>query len=323
MRTHHWFLILIVALCGILVFTTQHSALSNESVTLARSFVRGASVYVITVDLNDPGVRVDIGLPERGIHYSETFGSIVRRHAPLAAVTGTYFDMRTLLPTGTIVIDGKTVHQSHIGTAVCFTGDNKVTFVAANRGEPCDMSKAESGLRTGPRLLALGQYALNARREGYRHPGLFGARTRMALGVTPSNRLLLVSVRTPVTFSRLASIMKSLGAVDAVCLDGGTSSAMYFRGQILRRPGRMLTNVIEVRQRPVPVTVAKQDAVRGGSLAFQLSAGWRASPPIARSSRDQRGVKLEMVNEQAAVLSDSIRLRLAKGVHTLFPVDRA
>ena len=145
----------------------------------------------------------------------------------------------------------------------------------------------------------------------------------MALGVTPSNRLLLVSVRTPVTFSRLASIMKLLGAVDAVCLDGGTSSAMYYRGQILRHPGRMLTNVIEVLRRPVAVAAAEQEAVRGGSFVFQVPTGWQAPPPIARNSRDQRGLKSDMAYEQTAVMSDSTRLRPAKGIHTLFPINRA
>ncbi len=249
MRATRLLLSLIVTLAALLLLAVPLAALTNDSVAFFRESVSGASVCVIQVDLNDPTVRIDVGLPARGIAHSESFAAFMKRHTPLAAVTGVYFDLRTLRPTGTIVTGGKTVHVSHIGTAVCFTPGNRVTFVDAKPGESCDLSTAECGFRTGPRLLAGGQYALNPRAEGFRHPGLYGARTRMALGVTSHNKLLLVLVRTPVTFSRLATVMKALGATDAVCLDGGTSSAMYYMGTIIKSPGRQLTNVVEVLRR--------------------------------------------------------------------------
>jgi len=319
MRAIPRLLTLIVALAMLLLLALLHSAFSSESVTLSSNVTRGASVWVIRVDLNDPNVKVDIGLPAKGIAHSESFAAFIKRHAPLAAVTGTYFDTRTLRPTGTIVVGGKTVHESHVGTAVCFTSDNKVSFVAAKPGRACDLSKAESGLRTGPRLLAGGQYALSPRSEGFRCTGLFGARMRMALGVTARNELLLVLVRTPVTFSRLASIMHTLGAVDAVCLDGGASSAMYFKGRLIRRPGRLLTNVVEVlRRNPTPavgagrgesvIVVAVTRPSYSGAVLCAGSA--RSAPPDA-------------VWEQAAVLGDPIRLRFPKGFHALIPVDWA
>jgi hypothetical protein len=320
MRAYPRFLNLIVALCGTaLLITTQCAALGNDGMTLSRIRVHGASVCVIAVDLNDPSLMVDVGLPQAGISHHETFGTFLRRHAPLAAVTGTYFDMRTLLPTGSIVVGGKIVHLSHIGTAVCFMSGNKVKFVDAKFGEACDLAGAQCGMRTGPRLLAGGQYALDPRREGFRHPGLFGARTRMALGVTAGKQLLLVFVGTPVNFARLASIMKALDAVDAVCLDGGTSSAMYFKGRIVHQPGRMLTNLIEIYRRPLPVPPAKQAAANGYALA-SATVQWR---PMLGANRKPDRRESETDYEQDAIMCDSSWLRFAKGVHTLFPVNRA
>lgn len=315
----------LVLLCAALLLIATNAASCSDGVTLTRDIVSGAAVCVISVDLNDPSVKVDIGLPEKGIPHSETFGRFVTRHAPLAAVTGTYFDTRTLLPTGSIVVNGRTVHESHIGTAVCFTPDNKVRFVDAKFGEPCDLSRAECGIRTGPRLLANGEYALNARREGFRHPGLFGARTRVALGVTAGNSLLLAYVGTPVTFSRLAGIMKSLGAVDAVCLDGGTSSAMYYQGRVVHSPGRMLTNIVEVRRRTLSPTVAMllASAPRSQRIIIRISAQWQAGASATLATNGHRERSCETTYEQAAVLVDPGKLRFAKGLHSLFPINRA
>jgi exopolysaccharide biosynthesis protein len=234
-----------------------------ENVNLQKQRVCGAMTYIITANLNDPDIQVKIGLPLGGIPTSEQFLSMVKRHDPVAAVTGTYFDTRSLYPVGSIVIDGKPAHESAIGTAVCFIRDTsftcetglKVTVNRTGKGERFNWAGVEIGLRAGPLLLADGKYALNPSREGFRDPGLFGARTRMAIGITSHNKLLLVSVSTPVTFGRLASLMKALGAVDAVCLDGGTSSAMYYKGKIIRYPGRPLTNIIEIHSQPRPVLV--------------------------------------------------------------------
>ena len=318
MRAHHQFLNFMTALfVAALIITSQYAALGNDGITLSKTRIHGASVCVIAVDLNDPSLMVDIGLPQKGITHHEAFGSFVKRRAPLAAVTGTYFDMRTLTPTGSIVIDGKVVHVSHIGTAVCFMSDNKVKFIEAGFGEACDLAGAQCGLRTGPRLLAGGQYALNPRREGFRHPGLFGARIRMALGVTADNKLLLVFVGTPVNFSKLASIMKALHSMDAVCLDGGTSSAMYFKGRMVRKPGRMLTNLIEVYRRPLPLPTAKTAKVMLN--AMRPPAHWRTIP-VSTDTPSRHESETTYVH--TAIMCDMSWLRFTKGVHTLFPINR-
>ncbi len=240
----------LAALCVLLAIALLRSQAIGDSVALERYRLKGALVHVIRVDLNSPRIVIGIGLPEKGLAHSESFESMVRRRAPLAAVTGTYFCTRSLVPVGTIIIGGRRVHVSCIGNTVCFLGSTRVRFVDTTKGQDYDVAGAHSGLRTGPRLLKNGHYALSPRREGFRSPGLFGAHVRMALGVTAHNKLLLVYVATPVTFARTASIMKALGALDAICLDGGSSSAMYYRGRMIHRPGRRLTNIIEVRNLP-------------------------------------------------------------------------
>ncbi len=321
MRATNRLLNLTVIFTALMLIAPPHVIAAPDSVAFFKGHIYGASVCVIQADLNDPTLKVDIGLPARGIAHSESFDTLVKRHAPLAAVTGIYFDMRTLMPTGTIVSDGKTIYESHIGTAVCFTPDNKVAFMDAKFGRTCDLGNAECGFRTGPRLLANGQFVLNARLEGFRHPGLFGARTRIALGVTPYNKLQLVLVRTPVTFAKLATVMKTLGSVDAVCLDGGTSAAMYYDGKLIKRPGRTLTNVIEIHRRTVPTSVA---SVQANGVVIEISEMTQQSRNCTVLPNDAaNGANYIIARENVAILADPIKLRAPKCFHTLFPVNWA
>jgi hypothetical protein len=76
------------------------------------------------------------------------------------------------------------------------------------------------------------------------------------VGLRANNKLLMVAVTRPVTLSRLARLMKALGAVDALALDGGTSAALYYKGKTIVRPGRSLTNILAVyseSRRPIQI----------------------------------------------------------------------
>ena len=91
----------------------------------------------------------------------------------------------------------------------------------------------------GPRLLARGRISVAARPEGFaplEAPGFFGSfvasrQPRTLAGVRADGRLLLVTVdgRRPgwsagVTLREAARVMRSLGARDALNLDGGGST---------------------------------------------------------------------------------------------------
>jgi hypothetical protein len=103
----------------------------------------------------------------------------------------------------------------------------------------------------GPRLLRGGRPDVTADAEGFDHPGdpgfyyAFGLRRnpRTIAGVTRGGRLLLVAVdgRAPgysagLDFEEDAAVMRALGAVDAVNLDGGGSTTMTVRGTVVTRP---------------------------------------------------------------------------------------
>jgi hypothetical protein len=103
----------------------------------------------------------------------------------------------------------------------------------------------------GPRLLSNGSPDITAYAEGFVWPEdhefyyRFGVRRnpRTLAGTTPGGDLLLVAVdgRRPgysvgASFEESAQIMKTLGAEEAVNLDGGGSTAMTVDERLVNRP---------------------------------------------------------------------------------------
>ncbi len=68
---------------------------------------------------------------------------------------------------------------------------------------------------------------------------------RTAVGTTRDGKLLLVSVKSA-KIEQMRDLMLALGCVDAINLDGGASTAMYYNGQMLATPGRNLTSTLQV-----------------------------------------------------------------------------
>lgn len=219
---------------------------ARNSVSYTRSYVNGVVAQVITVNLNDPDVRLTPALARRGVGASERFESILDRTRPTAAITGTFFDTRSLYPTGDIVVDGEMVCRGVVGTAIGIGWNNEIEFLSTRCGAVSDWGGYQSVLCVGPRLLANGKPAVFPRVEGFRDSGIYSASIRAAIGVTKWNKLLLVTTTKPIYLSKLAKVMKALGAQDAATLDGGGSTALYYRGSVIARPKRKLTNLLVV-----------------------------------------------------------------------------
>lgn len=217
---------------------------SRASIAYAKRWVAGIPVHVVTIDLNDPDVRLSPVLPKHGIGRSETWGALIGRSRPTAAITGTYFDTRSLHPTGDIVLDGNLICRGVVGTAVGIGWDNQVEFIPTKRGRARDWSSFQHVLVAGPLLVLNGKPHVYPRAQGFRDRGLFARRPRTAVGVTRNNKLILVAVTRPIYLRKLAKAMRALGAVQAAALDGGGSTALYYRGRTLARPGRRLTNLL-------------------------------------------------------------------------------
>ncbi|MDW8104584.1 MAG: phosphodiester glycosidase family protein [Armatimonadota bacterium] len=230
-------------------WSSQTAWAFGNSVQLIATTVLDVPVKIVRVNMNDEEVKVTGMLAKQRRGRTEPLESMVARARPTAAVTGTFFGTRNYLPVGDIVIEGKMVHFGGIGTALCITPDNHVEFVDVKRHRREDWSAYDFVLRSGPRLVTAGKVSLYPYAEGFRDRSLFRPAWRLAVGLTRDNHLLFVGTRKPITLRKMALVMHRLGCVDAINLDAGSSTGMYYRGTVLMRPRRRLTNLVLIYER--------------------------------------------------------------------------
>lgn len=230
-----------IVLCGLSAARPCVAA----SIAFSRTTSAGVPVMVITVDLNDPAVKVTGMLAQNGSGHAERFDSMISRTHPTAAVTGTFFGEGSLLPIGDIVVDGQTVHRGGVGTGFCITPDNDCQFVhPPHRYADMDWSPFDFVCCSGPCLVRHGRVGVYPAAEGFHDHDLLGMATRLAVGRTRHNKLLFVTTRCRIYLSRMARVMRHLGCMDAISLDAGSSLGYYYKSRMLVTPHRKLTNLI-------------------------------------------------------------------------------
>jgi hypothetical protein len=109
----------------------------------------------------------------------------------------------------------------------------------------------------GPYLVKNGSVYVDTTEEKLN--AISGRNPRSAIGYTKDNDLILVAVdgregsSVGLTLYELASLMKSLGCINAINLDGGGSTVMYVKGDIVNNPpqpgGIALSNAIVISKK--------------------------------------------------------------------------
>jgi hypothetical protein len=185
--------------------------------------------------------------------------STARRYHASIAVNGGYFDSRSKKSVSFVVDEGSLVstprldpkfakflpqilNRSELREVVGEDGKEKFTIAPHYAPIPAGAAIEES-LQAGPELLP----DYSPQREAFKRTlpngrridaiGSTSTANRSALGITSFNKLIIISVTDDATnpdaggatLVELADILESLGAVEAVNLDGGSSTTMYVR----------------------------------------------------------------------------------------------
>lgn len=230
----------------------------TKPVTSARkTFKVGSSSFstqVVTVSLLHPKVELDVVLAGNKAGKVEDLRSIAKRSNALVAINGTFFDAYTSgsykAPYGYLVSKGNMYHKASGDLRTIFTYDRN--HLASMIPGPDFQSVYEAGhmegaLQAGPRLLTDGKVTLDVKKEGFKDPKILtGGGARSALGITKDHKLILLTT-SGATIPQLAEIMKQAGAYQAMNLDGGASSGLYYNGSYLTTPGRQISNAIVVK----------------------------------------------------------------------------
>ncbi|PIG91933.1 phosphodiester glycosidase family protein [Gloeocapsopsis sp. IPPAS B-1203] len=117
-----------------------------------------------------------------------------------------------------------------------------------NSTTPADFSNYPHILGGGPLLLQNRQIVLNAQAEGFSEAFSRQKASRSAIGATATGNLLIAAVHNRAggagpSLTEIAQIMQHLGCVDALNLDGGSSTSLYLGGQLLDRSPRTAARV--------------------------------------------------------------------------------
>ncbi len=235
----------------------KRGAMSPPVTSQVKSFKVGSksfSVRVMTVNLMHPKVQLDVALAHDTIGKVEELSSMAKRSNAKLAINGTFFDAYTKdsykTPYGWIIQGGKIKKDSSGDRKTVFAYDkNNLTELIAGVDFPDRYQQGgiEGALQVGPRLVVNGKVQLNVEAEGFRDPKILtGGGARSALGITSNHELLLVT-SGGATIPQMAEIMKQAGAYQAMNLDGGASSGLYYNGSYLTKPGRELSNALLVK----------------------------------------------------------------------------
>jgi hypothetical protein len=106
---------------------------------------------------------------------------------------------------------------------------------------PADFNRFPYIVGGGPVLVQNSRVALDAKAEGFSDAYVRQTAIRSAIGRTAAGNLLIVAVHNRAggagpNFAELAQILQQMGAVEALNLDGGSSTSLYLGGSLLDRP---------------------------------------------------------------------------------------
>ncbi|HMS55358.1 MAG TPA: phosphodiester glycosidase family protein [Fimbriimonadaceae bacterium] len=210
-------------------------------------FSQGRNKYhVVTANMASNSISA-------GMAYNKGPASIwdlVKKDKPLAALTGTFFHMRTHRPVADVLVDGNIVAKGFRGSAVGVDWYGAVQIFDTKFSEKTDWGNFRYGLRGAVRILTDGVVCPNPKAQKFRDSRLWGRAARTAIGTTKHGKVLLVATKSSVTLSELAKALKANGATNAVSLDGGGSTCLYYKGSLVVPPNRKLNNLFVIYGKP-------------------------------------------------------------------------
>lgn len=214
---------------------------------------RSFSVQMVTISLMDPKVRLKVALAGDTVGKVEELSSLAKRHKAVVAVNGTFFNAYTddayKAPYGYIVSGGELKMKASGDKRTLFTYDSNLLaslIPGADFNDAFAAGTMEGALQAGPRLVVNGKVAVDVKAEGFKDPKILtGGGARSALGLTRDHKLILLT-SGGATIPQMAEIMKQAGAYQAMNLDGGASSGLYYNGKYLTQPGRKISNALVV-----------------------------------------------------------------------------
>jgi len=164
------------------------------------------------------------------------------------AITGTFFAPQNGTPVADVLVNGHLAARGNRGSVLAVDPSGNVTISDKGFKRRFDWSGYKHGLRGAVRLVTKGKVHPNPRAQAFKDPRIWGRAARTGVGLTKSGKLILMATSSNVTLSEFGKAMVSRGAVEALSLDGGGSTCLFYRGKMVVPTGRHLSNMLVLRE---------------------------------------------------------------------------
>ncbi|MBL8047122.1 MAG: phosphodiester glycosidase family protein [Chthonomonas sp.] len=204
----------------------------------------GVRYHAVVADMRSNRVAVETAASSR----FRTASSLVRDNKATAAITGTFFNPASALPVADVLVDGKLVAEGNRGSVLGVTWFGDVRVFDIPYRQTFNWFPYRYALRGTVRIMSGGVVAPNPKAQKFRDSRVWSKAKRTAAGVTKDGNLVFIATNSNVYLRDIGNAMKKLGVVDAVALDGGSSTHLSYRGKSVISAGRSLTNMLILKE---------------------------------------------------------------------------
>jgi exopolysaccharide biosynthesis protein len=232
---------------GIVLASTISTPVKTAARPIAyESFLRDKALYhVVKADLSSGLVNPKAVYAPR---LTSTWQLVTNNNATVG-ITGTFFAPASGYPVGDVLVDGDLKVRGYRGSAIGIDFFGGVSIFDTRYRQEFDWSQYRGGIRGAVRLITNGKVCPNPKAQKFRDKRIWGKASRTAVGLDKNGKLMLVATKNNVTLSQLGKAMVSKGVVDAVSLDGGGSTCLYYRGKMVIGTGRKLSNMLVLQEK--------------------------------------------------------------------------
>ena len=213
---------------------------SKTSITLKQYRAYDSNIYVADVTVSDASaLKTALANNTYGINITDTTSNMAEDNNAVLAINGDYYGARQ---SGYVIRNGN-LYRNTSGDRDALVIKQNGEFEFVSEGETSAEELLQNGayqvLSFGPVLLEDGEISVGENDE----VGMaMASNPRTAIGYLGNNHYVFVvsdgrtSESAGLSLYELASFMKELGVADAYNLDGGGSSTMVFKGEIINNP---------------------------------------------------------------------------------------
>ncbi len=213
---------------------------SKTSITLKRYRAYDSDIYVADITVSDvSALKTALANNTYGRNITDTTSDIADKNNAVFAINGDYYGARQ---SGYVIRNSK-LYRNTSGDrdALVIQKNGEIKFVSESEtsAEQLLQAGALQVFSFGPVLLNNSEISVGENEE----VGMaMASNPRTAVGYLGNNHYVFVvsdgrtSESAGLSLYELASFMKEIGVVDAYNLDGGGSSTMVFKGEIINNP---------------------------------------------------------------------------------------